>query len=607
MSIICGTFLFAQNSFDAELKHKSNEPLTQKQFQKETKELMEYAYGLYNFYSGHSKSKPQVPAGNGFGNEKYDSLYVTFWYKGESISETAGINTNYEMRIFEEMEECIKKISNSVKVEPEKIHIVLDILHDEFEISDYISRSEKKDTSLVYRKYILSQLENMIEFGIDTIRLTSGKTATLLAHLPVINQLDTKQVFEYLCSKTCDDKNCYIKPDTKISILSALTLTGRYKDKANELLRYNIPVKIQDLTSAFLRWRLELAENWFYNNFNSRLSRPEYMYYPSTDGYDKSNNNIRQLAGLWIMARIKNFNDGFKPKGLLNKIKYRIKQYKFGGIIKKTLKRYLKSIGNKNYLKPADRATIAHNAFMILALCENYPKGKDTAIKLADAILLQQKPEGWYHTHFESPKNTGQDYYPGESMLALTKLYEVTKDGKYLNSVKKAFSYYRKYWRLNKTTGFIPWHSQAYVLLYEYTKDPEVANFVFEMNDWLVSSYQITDSPVIDTSGGFAKDSYPSNYSYVFMEGIIDAYKLALMLGDQKHINFYKPAVAYGIRFITQMQFTPESSFYLKNPYRAIGGFRTSIINPTIRVDNVQHAANALIKAYNLGNRTSHF
>jgi hypothetical protein len=47
-----------------------------------------------------------------------------------------------------------------------------------------------------------------------------------------------------------------------------------------------------------------------------------------------------------------------------------------------------------------------------------------------------------------------------------------------------------------------------------------------------------------------------------------------------------------------QIQFTPENTFWLKNPRRAIGGFKESLRRVNMRNDYTQHATSALLKAY---------
>jgi hypothetical protein len=77
-----------------------------------------------------------------------------------------------------------------------------------------------------------------------------------------------------------------------------------------------------------------------------------------------------------------------------------------------------------------------------------------------------------------------------------------------------------------------------------------------------------------------------------------DAYIVALVLNDTFHKEKYIEAIKIGTRFILQTQFTQQNSFYVENPSRTIGGFRTSLTDNTLRIDNTQHAALALIKTY---------
>ena len=182
-------------------------------------------------------------------------------------------------------------------------------------------------------------------------------------------------------------------------------------------------------------------------------------------------------------------------------------------------------------------------------------------------------------------------------MLSLMRLYEYTQNTSYLESVQKAFYYYRNYWRENKNNAFIPWHTQTYKILYNITKDTEVADFIFEMNDWMIDAYQIYKSEYPDEIGGFPK-YFPTFSTSVFLEGINDAYNVAIMTDDTSHIEKYEEAIRLGTRFMLQIQFNEENSFYLENKTRSIGGFKTSLTDNIMRIDNTQHSVMALIKTY---------
>jgi hypothetical protein len=333
--------------------------------------------------------------------------------------------------------------------------------------------------------------------------------------------------------------------------------------------------------------RIALAKTWFINNINNRTERLQYMYYPSSDKYSSSNNYVRQLATLWSITKLKDF----------------FQDSSFDNLIKETLNYYLDysvCIEDYSFIMISNEAKLAYNAFLILSLLHipDYPDNKKWLTSLSKGIISLQNIDGSFNTYFVSDRNTGIDYYPGEAMLALMKLYNKTGDRTCLDSVYKAFYYYREYWRNNKNTAFIPWHTQTYFLLYNEMKNPEIKDFIFEMNDWLIDNYQIQSDIYIDKIGGFPK-SNPRNSTSSYLEGIADAYLLARNIDDNFHLIKYRDAIRLGVRFILLTQYTEDNAFYIGNQKRALGGFRHSLISNTQRIDYTQHAIMALMKIYN--------
>jgi hypothetical protein len=245
-----------------------------------------------------------------------------------------------------------------------------------------------------------------------------------------------------------------------------------------------------------------------------------------------------------------------------------------------------------------DDVSIPYSAFFILSLINqpDYPNSLETAVRLAEGIMSLQQPDGSYFSDFNGG-TIGIDYYPGESMLSLMRLYETTKDERLIDSVKKAFPYYRDYWRENKNTAFVPWHTQAYFLVSKYDPDEEMESFIYEMNDWVIETYQIFNDIYPDKIGGFFKED-PRCSTSSYMESINDAYGTALLFSNRKQIKKYRESIRKGTRFILQLQFTLENTFWLKNPTRAIGGFKESLKRATMRNDYTQHAVSALLKTF---------
>ena len=136
--------------------------------------------------------------------------------------------------------------------------------------------------------------------------------------------------------------------------------------------------------------------------------------------------------------------------------------------------------------------------------------------------------------------------------------------------------------------------------MYKYIEDPQLCDFVFEMNDWLIDRYQIETSEYPDEIGGFPK-SNPKSSTSSYMEGIADAYYLAVAVNDKEHIESYAKSIQLGTRFMLQTQFNADNSFYLENPSLAIGGFKESLVSNDLRNDYTQHAVMAMMKIYELG------
>lgn len=344
-------------------------------------------------------------------------------------------------------------------------------------------------------------------------------------------------------------------------------------------------VSEKEIGLATLIESLKLAKRWLLNNTNAQNGLLNYLYDPKTDRYLAENNHIRQLGTLYAITTLDRF---FKDGSLTS-------------LIKDTLVYYLKfkkQTQDYAFLNIDGEPNLAYNAFLIMSLLntDNFPNRDLLLSQFARGILRLQKDDGSYNTHFLSEQVSGIDYYPGEAMLALIKLYISKGNKEYLDSVKKAFPYYKNYWQNQKNTAFVPWHTQAYLLLYKETGDKTLADFIFEMNDWLIDNHQITQTNNPNEIGGFPKDN-PKNATSSYLEGINDAYALAQLLGDQYHLQKYRQSLKNGIRFILRTQLPPQDAAKFIDPIRAAGGFRHSLTNDEQRIDYTQHAIIALIKA----------
>jgi AMMECR1 domain-containing protein len=439
----------------------------------------------------------------------------------------------------------------------------------------------------------LSHLKQLIEPGFHAIEVQRGeKQAIFLESVAITNNYSLEQSLESLSRKAGLPPKGYRDWFTRVFYYNTVTFTGTLKGEVTDLYHYNALVSPHSITPEALRERIDLAGGWFRQNINPKTGLLEYLYDPAQDKYLEGDNHIRRLASLWAMGTHAKFADdrGAYERAVTTGLNHYLKFAKTdsrGGL----------------YLNIDGGTDIASAAFAILTLIEwpDYPRREQWIRQFADGIVHQQERQGAYRTFVgRSGIRKGIDYYPGEAMLALMEAHRELKDPKYLASVERAFPFYQTYWRRERSTAFVPWHSQADLLLYQATGRGEYASFVFELNDWLIEQQQSYVWPSADSRGGFGSgaNSRPGNSTASFLEGLNAAYHLAEITGDRHRMHKYNSSIRAGSRCLLQMQYTKRNSFYLKNPGRAVGGFTASLSDMTQRNDFTQHAIRALMAAY---------
>ena len=180
-----------------------------------------------------------------------------------------------------------------------------------------------------------------------------------------------------------------------------------------------------------------------------------------------------------------------------------------------------------------------------------------------------------------------------------------TRDPELLARFHQSFTYYRSWHRANRNPAFIPWHTQAYCIVWELTRDDELAAAVLEMNDWLLGVQQWDTAPHADCQGRFYDPSRPfgpphASSTAVYLEGLAEAFALARKIGDHDRAGNYRTAILRGLRSLSQLTFKDDvDMFYISKRDAVRGGVQTSEYDNAVRIDNVQHALTAIDKVLN--------
>lgn len=360
-------------------------------------------------------------------------------------------------------------------------------------------------------------------------------------------------------------------------------------EKATEILRGNEVIAPEAVTLESVREFEKRLTDWMFNNLQSN-GRMTYMYFPSTGRESRGNNMIRQWMGTVAMGRAAKLH----PERRLEAMSETNIRYNLG--------QFYRQEGKLGFIEYNNMAKLGAASLAMISLIES-PVRENFSTQ-EDALFLLTKdlwqPSGRFETFFKPKSRNKEDslhnFYPGETLLAWSFLYQAHPDPTLLEMTMKSFRYYKKWHLAHRNPAFIPWHTQAYFTFWKQTKSEELKDWIFEMNDWLVDVMQ-THSRVAydDTLGRF----YTPRRHYgvphasstgVYLEGLIDAFALARTLGDKKHEEKYRRAILLGLRSSMQLQFQDDiDMFYVANKSKLRGGMRTTVYDNSIRVDNVQH------------------
>jgi orotate phosphoribosyltransferase/AMMECR1 domain-containing protein len=247
-----------------------------------------------------------------------------------------------------------------------------------------------------------------------------------------------------------------------------------------------------------------------------------------------------------------------------------------------------------------DAPCVSELSFMLLALLELPPGDERRAFvpRLVATLWSSIDRHGRVVTHrppADSP-DAYQDYSPGQVLLALGAAVVAGQAETDEAALRRAFRYYRHRFRYRRHFGQVSWLMQAFARWWHATGDEQLAEFVFEIGDWILGYQQ-------EKTGGFINDHQPDAPGYttaLYLEGVAAALKLATARGDAPRRERYFDSAARGLGFLNRLIIQQRDACVLPNPTLAIGGLRQSVHRSEVRVDFVQHSLSAVLELYHL-------
>ncbi|MEK8023496.1 MAG: D-glucuronyl C5-epimerase family protein [Candidatus Hydrogenedentota bacterium] len=260
---------------------------------------------------------------------------------------------------------------------------------------------------------------------------------------------------------------------------------------------------------------------------------------------------------------------------------------------------------DRGYFEFEGEVKLGGSALPMLSCVHLVARGADSSLPqyigpVGRFLFFMQKENGQFRS-VDMYKNSREHkrtkwnsaIYPGEAMLALIRMYAVTRDTAYLRSFDRAYRYYSAKPDRHGSAKFMPWTTTAMAEAFVLTRDERYRDFAYRLSDDLIAKEQHLeiDDPVF---GAFHES--PSINTATYLEGLVDACRIAKAEDDHVRHQRYRYSIFAGFRFLSTLQLKSGDSSGQDDDLRA-GGFMSSPKNADIRIDNTQHASSALAKA----------
>ena len=261
--------------------------------------------------------------------------------------------------------------------------------------------------------------------------------------------------------------------------------------------------------------------------------------------------------------------------------------------------------------KGEKEAQLGSTALVVVALAEyelatGDQRYRELETKLANWILWMQRPDGSFRHLYNPVTRVADDkqqllYYSGEAALALTRMYVVTKDPRYVQAAERGLDWLVD-WYDFFMGGFIfgeeHWTCIAAEAIYPAVQKPKYREFCENYGaflrqqqpergehpdeDDLVGAYNVTPFvPPYNTPAGSRTEAMISAYLLGVHEGVPDS-----ALRDQ---------IQATLQYTLGQQIRGDNDFDVVGD--ADGGMPGSPLERSVRIDYVQHVCSGMIRA----------
>jgi hypothetical protein len=325
--------------------------------------------------------------------------------------------------------------------------------------------------------------------------------------------------------------------------------------------------------------------------------RYDYLYRPLEDKHDTGYGWLRHAGATYALL---------EAYGQFGTPAYRTAAERALGLLKSRVRQDPASggayvvDGSDEEQQKSGGAGLALIAFAQHAAVTGDRSNMETMRALARFIIKQQSEDGHFRNNADVERETGQKlkreptYYQGEATLALLRLYALDPQQQYVDAARRSAD-----WVVRVRDAFTSednqehdhWICYALNETYRVAPDPAYVEHAHKIARAIERKQRGSDAAEPDLVGTYWFGGEMSNIASTRVEAFDSNVVLSRFAGKPDDW-LLQPATKTAAWMLGQ-QFDAENDYWLKNPPRAEGGVRESLLVSDVRIDTVQHAMSA--------------
>jgi hypothetical protein len=328
-----------------------------------------------------------------------------------------------------------------------------------------------------------------------------------------------------------------------------------------------------------------------------RDGRYDYNYRPVEDRSDTGYNWLRHAGATYALL---------EAYGQFGSPEYRAAAERALGLLKSRLQQDRASGGayvlssNDEEQQKSGGAGLTMLAFAEHAAVTGDRSNLETMRALGRFIVAQQQQDGHFRDNADVERETGQKlgreptYYQGEATLALLRLYALDPQQRYVDVARRSAD-----WVVHVRDAYVSednlshdhWICYALNELYRVAPDPAYVEHAQKIARAIIGKQRGSDAAEPDLVGTYWFGGEMGNIAATRVEAFDSNVALA-RFADKPDDWLLQPATKSAAWMLGQ-QFDAENDYWLKNPQKAEGGVRESLLVSDVRIDTVQHSMSA--------------